>query len=150
MDSSFDVAICKQGSYAAWFSINLLAVPKRMLLLLLSCTPLAIMLVAWAILYGCQRERVLPIGFIALGVATANAIFASGIFSYYELRPAGFLPPWHDPEILNLGLLFLLAPVAMVLGVVAAVRGAPKWLMGLVELSSVPLLIVGLFAVAAV
>jgi hypothetical protein len=31
----------------------------------------------------------------------------------------------------------------MILGVVAAARGAPKWLMGLVELASVPLLVVG-------
>lgn len=113
--------------------------------------PLAVMLIAWAILYRRREiERVRLIGLVALGLATANALFGAGIFAYYELRPRGFLPPWQDPEILNLGLLFFLVPAAMALGVVAAVRGAPKWLMGLVELSSVPLLLVGFAAVVAV
>ena len=91
-----------------------------------------------------------PIGFISLGVATANALLAAGTFAYYELRPRGFIPPWQDREVLNLALLFLLAPVAMVLGLVAGVRGTPKWLVGVVELASVPLLVVGFFAVRAV
>lgn len=109
------------------------------------------MLGAWVVLYRRQHAKtLLPIGFVALGFATANALLAAGTFAYYELRPSGFGPPWEDPEILHLALLFLLAPVAMVLGFVAAVRGAPKWLMGLVELASVPLLVVGFFATMSV
>ena len=38
----------------------------------------------------------------------------------------------------------------MVLGLIAGVRGTPKWLVGIVELASVPLLVVGFFAVMAV
>ena len=123
---------------------------QRVVILLIS-TPLAVMLAAWVIVYR-RREikSVRLLGLVALGLATANALFAAGTFLYYDLRPHGFLPPWEDPKILNLGLLFFLTPVAMVLGVVAAVRGTPKWLMGLVELASVPLLLVGFAAVVSV
>jgi hypothetical protein len=38
----------------------------------------------------------------------------------------------------------------MILGVVAGVHGAPKWLIGIVEIASVPLLVVGLMAGSAV
>jgi hypothetical protein len=38
----------------------------------------------------------------------------------------------------------------MIVGFVAAVRGAPKWLICLVEVASVPLLVVGFLATAAV
>ena len=58
--------------------------------------------------------------------------------------------PSQDPEILQLGLLFLLAPIGMILGLVAGVRGAPKWLIGIVEVASLPLLIVGTMAGSAV
>lgn len=74
---------------------------------------------------------------LALGIARANATLACGTFLYYVLRPLShFLAPWQDPEILQLDLLFLLAPIGMILGVVAGVRGAPKWLIGIVELAS--------------
>jgi hypothetical protein len=68
---------------------------------------------------------------------------------YYELRPPHFLPPWQDPEILQLGLLFLLAPIGMIVGLVALVRGAPKWLIGIVEIASLPLFVVGIMAGSA-
>jgi hypothetical protein len=38
----------------------------------------------------------------------------------------------------------------MVLGVVAGVHGAPKWLIWIIEIASVPLLVVGLMAGVAV
>jgi hypothetical protein len=38
----------------------------------------------------------------------------------------------------------------MIVGFIAAARGAPKWLICMVEIASVPLLVVGLFAVGAV
>jgi hypothetical protein len=47
-------------------------------------------------------------------------------------------------------LLFLLAPVGMIVGFIAAVRGTPRWLVWIVEGASVPLLIVGLLASASV
>lgn len=125
--------------------------PMQIVPWLFNCAPLAIMLVGWAILYQRREVRTIRvIGLVALGLATANALFAAATFTYYELQPRGFLPPWQDPEILNLGLLFFLAPAAMVLGVIGAVRGVPKWLMGLVEVASVPLLLVGVSAVVAV
>jgi hypothetical protein len=88
---------------------------------------------------------------LALGVASSNAALAAGTFLYYELRPPShFVPPWQDPETLQLAMLGLLAPVAMILGVVAVVVGAPKWLIGIVEIASVPLLVVGIMAGYAV
>jgi len=76
---------------------------------------------------------------------------ACATFSYYALRPLShFLPPWLDPEILQFALLVLLAPIGMILGVVAGVRGAPKWLVGIVEIASLPLLVVGMMAGSAV
>jgi hypothetical protein len=72
-------------------------------------------------------------------------------FLYYQFRPSpSWLPPWQDPQILTLSLLCLLAPIGMILGVVAGVSGAPKWLICIVEIASVPLLVVGLMPGAAV
>jgi hypothetical protein len=125
--------------------------PMQIVPWLFNCAHFAVMLVAWGVLYRRREVKTVPlIGGVALGLATANALFGAATFTYYELQPHVFRAPWQDPEILNLGLLFFLAPAAMVLGVVAAVRGAPKWLMGLVELASVPLLLVGISAVVAV
>jgi hypothetical protein len=98
-----------------------------------------------------QRQSQHALALVTLGIVTANATLAAAAFLYYEFRPPShFLPPWQDPEILQLGLLFLLAPIGMILGVVAGVRGAPKWLICIVEIASVPLLVVGLMAGAAV
>jgi hypothetical protein len=60
------------------------------------------------------------------------------------------LPPWQDPEILHFGLLFLLAPIGMILGIIAGIRGAPKWLTCIVEIASLPLLVVGFMASVAI
>jgi len=84
-------------------------------------------------------------------MVSANAALAAGTFLYYQFRPSGsWLPPWQDSQILTLGLLFLLVPIGMILGVIAGVRGAPKWLICIVEIASVPLLVLGLMAGAAV
>lgn len=120
----------------------------RLALYLLTCGPLVLILIAWVKLYW-ERHRQPPHGLalVALGMASANAALAATTFLYYESRPPShFLPPWQDPEILQLGLLFLLAPIGMILGVVAGVRGGPKWLTVVVEIASVPLLIVGFMA----
>jgi len=123
----------------------------RFILYILTCGPLLLTLAAWMRLYWAPRDQRHALALLALGIASANAALACGTFLYYELRPLShFLPPWQDPEILQLGLLFLLAPIGMILGVVAGVRSAPKWLIGIVELASLPLFVVGIMASSAV
>jgi hypothetical protein len=91
----------------------------RLIPCVLTCGPLVITIAAWTRLYQKRQGRQHALGLVALGVVTANAAFAAATFLYYELRPPShFLPPWQDPEILQLGLLFLLAPISMILGVV--------------------------------
>jgi hypothetical protein len=123
----------------------------RFILYILTCGPLLLTLAAWMRLYWAPRYQRHALALLALGIASANAALACGTFLYYELRtPSHFLPPWQDPEILQLGLLFLLAPIGMILGLVAGVRGAPKWLISIVEIASLPLFVVGIMAGSAV
>jgi hypothetical protein len=124
----------------------------RFVLYMLTCGPLVLTLAAWLKLYWARRrQRPHALGLLALGIVSANAALAAGTFLYYELKPSShFIPPWEDREILQLGLLFLLAPIGMILGAVAGAHGAPKWLIGIVEIASVPLLVVGLMAGSAV
>jgi hypothetical protein len=118
---------------------------------LLTCVPLVLAIAAWVELYRRRKKSTLsPVVFVALGLASANALLAASEFTYYEFRPAHFVAPWNDPQILALASLFLLAPAAMIAGAVAAARGAPKWLICIVEIASIPLLIIGFFASAAV
>jgi hypothetical protein len=107
-------------------------------------------LIAWMKLFrSCSWPR--PVALAALGVTTANAIFASTLLLYYSLRPPDpSLPPWKDPEILNLGFLFLFAPIGAVLGFFSIKHGTPRWLTWLIEATSATLFIVGLLAAAAV
>ncbi|MGA9804119.1 MAG: hypothetical protein WBQ46_12800, partial [Terriglobales bacterium] len=91
-----------------------------------------------------------PVALIALGIASANAALAAGEFLRYEFRPPSQLPPWEDSQVLTLAMLFLLAPIGMIVGFFALARRAPKWLICIVEIASVPLLVVGFFASAAV
>jgi hypothetical protein len=90
---------------------------------LFTCGPFVLTFAAWIrLLWTRQWPR--PIALIALGIASANAAFAAHTFLYYHLKPSPYRPPWEDPEILHFGLLFLLAAIGMVVGVVA--RGGPK------------------------
>jgi hypothetical protein len=123
----------------------------RFILYILTCGPLLLTLAAWMRLYWAPRDQRHALALLALAIASANAALACGTFLYYELRPPShFLPPWQVPEILQLSFLFLLAPVGMILGVVAGFRGAPKWLIGIVEVASLPLFVVGIMAGSAV
>ena len=115
---------------------------------LLTCGPFVLALAAWTKLYW-ARQWPRPIALVALGIVSANAALAAGTFLYYDFSPSP-LPPWQNPQILTLGLLFLLAPIGMIVGFVAAIRGAPKWLICIVEIASVPLLVVGVMASNAV
>lgn len=128
------------------------AMSARFLLYILTCGPLIIALAAWVKLFYSPQNQRHALALLALGIASANAALACSTFLYYEFRPsAHFLPPpWQDPEILQLGLLFLLAPVAMIFGIVAGVRGAPKWVVVVVEIVSLPLFVLGVMAGSAV
>jgi hypothetical protein len=109
------------------------------------------MCTAWAaILVRIKRQSPTLHGVIALAIATVNAALAAGTVLYYEARPSPNLPPWKDPEILNLGLLFLSAPIAIAVAMWAVSRGAPTWLVWTIGLGSSPLMVIGFFASAAV
>lgn len=115
----------------------------------LTCGPLVILLATWCkLVWTKQRPR--PIAFAALVIATANASFAVWNFLYYHFKSSPDLPPWKNPEILNYGLFFLLAPIPMIVGSFAAARGAPKWLTYSIWIASAPLLLIGFFAAVAV
>jgi hypothetical protein len=112
----------------------------------LTYAPLVLILSAWIKLYyvrGQRWPRVLTL--VTLGIVTANAVYCVGTVLYFEFRPPSrWLPPWKDPETRLLGELFLLAPPGMILGGIAAARGAPKWVIWMAEIASVLLFMVGL------
>lgn len=119
-----------------------------LMLYLLTFGPLLITLFGWFQVV-LQRERGWPrtSALAALAVTTANALIASWIVLYYAIHPTPpKVPPWEDPQVLDLGMQFLLAPVGIVLGIVAGTRGAPKWLVAVVEVASIPLCVIGFFA----
>jgi hypothetical protein len=118
---------------------------------LFSCGPLVLALAAWIGLFWVRAQQRPRLALIALSIVTANALFASWTYAYYLLHPpSSSLPPWTDPQILNFGLLFLLAPVGMIVGGISASRGTTKWLIWVLEGASIPLLVLGFFASAAV
>jgi hypothetical protein len=123
-----------------------------MMLSLFTCGPLALTLAAWGKVYWSRRlQRPRRLALVALSVVTANAMFATGTYFYYRLHPpSSSLPPWKDPQILNFGLLFLLAPIGMIVGGIAGTKGTATWLIWLLELASVPLVVLGFFASMAV
>ena len=129
----------------------LLGMARQLILYSFTCGPALLMFAAWfPILRQVKRQSPTLLGVIALAVATANAVLAACTVLYYEARPAPYLPPWKDPEIMDLGLLFLSAPIGIALAMGAGSRGAPKWLVWTVGLGSVPLMIIGFLAVGAV
>lgn len=89
---------------------------------------------------------------VALAVTTAVAIYSAVISVYYAFGAStSSLPPWKDPYVLDMGMLFLLAPVGAVLGlVVAGKRAGPAWLIALIEIASLPLFLLGLMAAGSV
>ena len=112
---------------------------------ILTCSPLALMLAAWGVAFWRWHERrPKSIALIALLLATANAAYAAGIAACYRFQ-ASPLAPWKDPQTLSLASLFALAAAVMIVGFVALAEEAPKWLVVLVELSSLPLLVIGLY-----
>jgi len=125
----------------------------RLTLYVLTCGPFVLTLGTWMKIYLYRKKRAsCGLATIALVTATANAAFAAGTFLYYELvKPShSFLPPWEDPEILQLGMLFFFAPASMILGLISLRYGSPKWLVFVVEIASLPLFGIGLMAGLAV
>ena len=118
---------------------------------LFSCGPLAVMIATWVGLSRVRDHQRPRLATIALSIVTANSMFAAFTYAYYRVHPPSpSLPPWKDPQILNFGLLFLLAPIGMIVGGIAATRGTAKWLILVLEVASIPLLVLGFFASAAV
>ena len=120
-----------------------------MIAYLFTCGPFVLMLCTF-IKLALTRQWPRPIGIAALTIASANAIFAAYNSLYYHFRPSPYSPPWKDPQILNYGLLFLSAPIAMIVSSFAAARGTPKWQVYVVRIASIPLFLIGLFASGSV
>jgi hypothetical protein len=120
---------------------------QQLILYVLTCGPFALTLSGWIKLYR-TRQWPRPVALAALGTASATAAYAAGTCLYYTFRPPpASLPPWQDPQILNYALLFFLASIAIILGLISAgKRAAPGWLILVVELASVPLLLLGMMA----
>jgi hypothetical protein len=118
---------------------------------LFSCGPLALTIAAWIGLCWVRDHQRPPLAVIALSIVTASAMFAAGTYAYYLVHPPSpSLPPWKDPQILNFSLLLLLTPIGMIVRGLAATRGTAKWLILVLEVASIPLLVLGFFASAAV
>ena len=92
--------------------------------------------------YRRGQLRSLPLG--AVGVCWLITAYAACVFLYYTMKPSPDLPPWKDPETLDLGLLFLLAPIGVVSTVVAGVRGASRWIVIPLVAAMLILFLVGL------
>lgn len=100
------------------------------------------------------RTRQWPstIGWVATSIAAANAAFGVSLYLRIRFYPtANNIPPWKDSQVLDTGLLGLLAPIAMILGLIAmGQRRIPWWLVGAIELASIPLFLIGCMAGASV
>jgi hypothetical protein len=95
---------------------------------LLTCGPT---LLAGAALVRVSREYKIGATGVTAVVAVCGAFliaaYAAYVYIYYMLKPSPNLPPWKDPMTLDLGMLFLLAPVGLVFPFWAAKTGASKW-----------------------
>jgi hypothetical protein len=95
---------------------------------LLTCSPTLISgLALGRVLWEYKSGRAKPSAVIAVCGALLIAASAAFIYIYYELKPPSHLPPWKDPETLDLGSFGLFAPLGLITAFVAAVRGASKW-----------------------
>ena len=126
--------------------MRLLLVP-----LCLTCGPAVISTLALAKSvkeYVSGQLRALPMAAISGGwLITAYAAYT---FLRYTMKSTPDLPPWKDPETLDLALLFLLAPIGLVLTVVAGRRGASRWVVIPLVAALLVLFLVGLLAATSV
>ncbi len=116
---------------------------------LLIFVPSALLLLAWCLVLSKRRGHKIELA--ALGAATVIVAWALSLYIRMLMHPEyASPPPWQDPLNLDAGLLMLAAPIAIVLGIVAAAKRAPWWLVALVELISLPLMLVGCAAAVSV
>lgn len=92
--------------------------------------------------YKGRELRALPLGMI--GGVWLISVYAAYIFVRYTVNPSPDLPPWKDPETLDLGLLFLLAPVGFVFTAIAGSRGASRVVVALLFVALLILFVVGI------
>jgi hypothetical protein len=114
--------------------------------LTLTCSPLLLAAFSCAMLLRLLQSgrRPRPSSLIAIGGNLLIAGYAACIFFRYSMVPPLHLPAWKDPETLDLGLLFLLAPAGFGLAIHAGVRGGSKWVVIPLIVGSVILFLVGL------
>jgi hypothetical protein len=98
--------------------------------------------------YRGGQLRMLPL--TAVGGAWLITAYAAYTFLRYTVSPSPDLPPWKDPETLDLALLFLLAPVGLAFTVIAGRRGASKWVVIPLVVALMVLFLVGLLEGASV
>ena len=126
--------------------MRLLLVP-----LLLVCGPAALSTFALVRVlneYRSGQLRAFPLWLV--GGAWLISAYAALIFLRYTVKPSPYLPPWKDPETLDLALLFLLAPLGLIAGVIAGLRGASRWVVIPLVAALVVLSLVGFLEVASV
>jgi hypothetical protein len=126
--------------------MQLLAAP-----LILTCGPAVLStfaLVRTLKVYKSGQLRTFPLW--AVGVAWLITAYAAFIFLRYTVKPLPFLPPWKDPETLDLAMLFFLAPIGLASAVVAGLGGASKWVVVSLVVGLLVLFFVGLLEGASV
>src|ERR1700689_2500145 len=108
----------------------------------LLCTPLFVLMPLWIGLarhYRATNRMTLA----AIVCATIVAIWAFSVYVRTALNPSLLdEPPWKGIN-LDVALLGFIGPIAVIMGFVAAARGARWWQVLLVELSAVPLTLIG-------
>jgi|ERR1700733_225453 len=98
--------------------------------------------------YRGGQLRAFPLWLV--GGAWLISAYAALIFLRYTVKPSPYLPPWKDPETLYLALLFLLAPIGLIAGVIAGLRGASRWVVIPLVAALVVLSLVGFLEAASV
>jgi hypothetical protein len=71
--------------------------------------------------------RIGPFPACAVVGAWLVTAYAAYVFLRYTVKPSPDLPPWKDSKTLELGLLFLLAPLGLISTIAAGVRGSSRW-----------------------
>jgi hypothetical protein len=121
-----------------------------MLLTSLIDVPVLLAITAWFLVWR-TKTSLASITKAALILSSAASTWAAILLWRMHLHPEyQRLPPWKDPINLGAGLLGLVAPIGIILGLVAAARGARWWLVALVELICFPLAFLGCAAAASV
>lgn len=118
---------------------------------LLTCGPFAISALAFLRALSEYRGARIPRSALwPVSGVLLIAAYAAYTFIYHTLKPSPSLPPWKDPETLNLALLFLLAPVGIIFAVVAGVCGSSKWVVVPLFTASLVLFLVGILEAMSV